>query len=200
MSTRSDTGPFCMIPVWVLDLPISHVALRLYAIHADWADRGGEHWHGRKALSERLGCSLDTVDRAHTELVKHRALRVTNRLSDRGDPSQNRYQVCRVHPGVAAPVRLPSRMDAATGSRMDAALIRNKYEQDPPTPHGGQAEPSDPSGLAPPGEGGHKRRRDEPEPTKNDRPPPFTAGPPVTQEERDQSLARLRALRRRGTG
>ena len=193
--TRSDTGPFCIIPVWVLDLPLSLYAFKLYAIHSDWADRGGEHWHSRKALAERMGCSLATVDKAHQELVKHRALRVAHQRDPHGDPSQNRYQVVRVDPGVAAPQRLPSRQPAATGSRWPAALIRTSSNKNPPTPHEGQAEPSDPSGLAPPGEAGSKRRRDEPEPARNDRPLVFVPGPAVTEEERAASLARVRALR-----
>lgn len=125
MNSRSDTGPFALVPVWVLDLPISHLALRVYAIHADWADRAGAHHHGRRAIAERLGCSLDAVDQAHKSLVAHRALRIERRRDAAGDPTSNRYVVCRVAPGVADPQRLPSRSESATGSRSTAALTRN---------------------------------------------------------------------------
>jgi hypothetical protein len=126
MSHRSDTGPFALVPVWVLDLPISHLAVRVYAVHADWADRAGAHHHGRKAIAERLGCSLDAVDVAHKALVAHRALRIEGRRDAAGDPTSNLYWVCRMPPGVAVQERLPSRTGAATGSQAGAALTRSK--------------------------------------------------------------------------
>lgn len=126
MSHRSDTGPFALVPVWVLDLPISHLAVRVYAVHADWADRSGSHHHGRKAIAERLGCSLDAVDTAHKALVAHRALRIERRKDAAGDPTSSRYWVCRVPPGVAVQERLPSQVGAATGSRAGAALTRSE--------------------------------------------------------------------------
>lgn len=124
MSHRSETGPFALVPVWVLDLPISHLALRVYAVHADWADRAGSHHHGRRTIAERLGCSLDAVDQAHKSLVTHKALRIEHRRDDAGDPTSNRYVVCRIAPGVADQERLPSRATAARGSRSGAALTR----------------------------------------------------------------------------
>lgn len=117
----SDTGPFTLVPIWVLDLPISHLALRLYAVHADYADRTGAHYRGRKALADRLGVSLDGIDRAHRELVHQKALTVEHRRDAKGDPAPSLYIVRRTDPGVAAPQRLPSRTDAATGSRTTAA-------------------------------------------------------------------------------
>lgn len=127
--TRSDTGPFALIPVWVLDLPITHLALRIYACHADWADRNGAHTHGRVAIAKRVGCSVQTVDACHKALVAHGALRVEHRTADVGDPTSNRYSVVRVIPRVAKQGRLPSQADQATGSQAGLSLTRSKdYE------------------------------------------------------------------------
>lgn len=127
MPHKSDTGPFALIPVWVLDLPISHLALRVYAVHADWADRAGAHHHGRKTIANRLGCSLQAVDDAHKALVAHKALKIERRKDEAGDPTSNRYWVCRVSPGVAKQERLPSQAGDATGSQAGDALTRPSY-------------------------------------------------------------------------
>jgi hypothetical protein len=183
----SDTGPFVVIPVWVLELPISHLALRLYAIHADHADRSGAHYHGRKALAEQLGCSVDTLDRANEALVHHGALRIERRRDAQGDPTSNRYIIRRGRPGVAAPMRLPvaeqvrpgSQAGAATGGRTDAALssksIRNLNQS-----AGACATDVDGAPV------------DEPTP-----PPSFTL-PPLSEQQRALNLAKVREIRSRG--
>lgn len=127
MPHRSDTGPFALVPVWVLDLPISHLALRVYAVHADWADRAGAHHHCRQAIAERLGVNVRSVDEAHKALVAHKALRIERRRDPAGDPTSNRYWVNRVPPGVAKQSSLPSEADAATGSEADFSLTRPSY-------------------------------------------------------------------------
>lgn len=134
MPHRSDTGPFALVPVWVLDLPISHLALRVYAVHADWADRHGAHHHGRRTIADRIGCSLDAVDDAHRALVKHKALVVERRRDAAGDPTSNRYVIRRVQPGVAEQERLPSGVGAATGSGVGAALTRNSLNNQEASP------------------------------------------------------------------
>lgn len=123
--TKSDTGPFALVPVWVLDSEISALAIRVYAIHADFADRQGSHYHSRKTIAGRACCSVDAVDRAHGELVKLGALKIERRRHDgRGDPTSNRYHVVRVIPNLAAQLRLGGREDAATGSREITARTR----------------------------------------------------------------------------
>lgn len=123
--TKSDTGPFALVPIWVLDSEVSALAIRVYAIHADFADRHGSHYHSRKSIAARAYCSVDALDRAHGELVKVKALKIERRRQDgRGDLTSNRYHVVRVIPNVAAQMRLPSRVDAATGSRASAAGTR----------------------------------------------------------------------------
>jgi hypothetical protein len=148
---RSDTGPFAIIPVWVLDLPVSHLALRVYAVHADWADRQGMHHHGRKAIADRLGISVKAVDNAHHELVRHQALRIQHQRDAVGDLTTNRYLVCRVHPqGVAKQSSLPSEVQAATGGEAEFPQTRSKdLNKTPVVPtQTGDGKPPTPSASA----------------------------------------------------
>lgn len=66
---------FAIIDEWLLDLPISDRAVRLYAILARFADNETHKaYPSRATLADRLNCSLASVDRAATELVTHGAM------------------------------------------------------------------------------------------------------------------------------
>lgn len=66
---------FAIIDEWLLDLPISDRAIRLYAILARYADNETHKaYPSRATLADRLNCSLASVDRAATELVTHGAM------------------------------------------------------------------------------------------------------------------------------
>lgn len=128
--TKSDTGPFALVPVWVLESEISAQAVRIYAIHSDFADRQGAHFHSRRKIAERARCSVDAVDRAHGELVKIGALEIQARR-DETSPRQtsNRYRIIRVIHTPAAQMRLGGRENAALPRRVDAAPVtRPSYE------------------------------------------------------------------------
>jgi len=100
---RSDTGPFALIPRWMIDAPVSDGAVRLYAILADHADRDGSCWPGRALLADRLRASKQTVDRRLSELEAAGAIVVHRRGGAPGDPwRSNLYEVRRVDPGLAA--------------------------------------------------------------------------------------------------
>lgn len=114
----TDTGPFAIVPEWVLDAEISDRAVRLYAILSRYADSDGWAWPSRKTLAIRLGRSVDALDRAVRELVDAHMLTVVARFDDAGDRTSNGYTLVRMDPAVE---RLGSRTDAATGSRSDAA-------------------------------------------------------------------------------
>jgi hypothetical protein len=104
---------------------LSHVAVRLYAILDRYGNsEGSQRVPGRALLARRVGCSLDTIDRAKAELVAAGYLEVRRRRSAEGDPDTNEYVLRRMPAGVAAPMRPPSRTDAATGSRTHAAKQR----------------------------------------------------------------------------
>lgn len=124
---REDGGRFVVLPAWVLAAPISDGALRLYCVLADYANRDGRSWPTRKALGERMGCSVDTVDRRVTELIDAHLLSKTARRTAAGDPTSNLW-ILRVRPPRKS--AKGGRTDAQTGRGTDAALTRTNYEQE----------------------------------------------------------------------
>lgn len=139
----SDIGPYAIVPKWVADALLGNPgALALFLRLALMADRTtGEAWPSRAFLANALGCSVDTVDRHKRDLETIGALTVTQRTGADGALTSNVYTV-HLSPGVAAPMRPPSRTHAATPSRTGAALISNHFEQDPPiAPQGGRRRP-----------------------------------------------------------
>jgi len=125
----SDTGPFAIIPEWVIDLPISDRGVRLYALLARYADNDGFSWPSRKTLAQRLGKSVDVLDRAVKELQEYGALYVTPRYDEAGDRTSNGYTLVRARPanmqgGSRENTATGSREKAGTGSRENTALTR----------------------------------------------------------------------------
>ena len=132
---RSDIGPFAIVPEWLLDLEISHGAVRLYALLARYTNNDQAAWPSRATLAKRLRTSKDTVDRYIKELTCVQALLVEHRRDTTKDGNlinrSNLYTLLVVPPGVAASVRPPSRNGAATGSRVGAAQNDNHIERQP---------------------------------------------------------------------
>lgn len=134
MSITSDSGPWAAVPEWVLDSGVSDRSLRLYALLGIYADKGtGECKPSRSTLAKRLKCSADSVDRAKRELLGIGALRWRQRtVPGKQELTSNEYVLVRISPSeVAADTRLPSRTDAATGSRTGAAENQNQSEPEP---------------------------------------------------------------------
>jgi helix-turn-helix protein len=94
-AVRSDTGPFTIVPEWLLDAEISDRALRLYAVLGRYADRNGRAHPTRRRLAERLRCSLNSLDRARQELEQAGALEIDRRFSADGDPTSSMYTLRR---------------------------------------------------------------------------------------------------------
>lgn len=135
---------FGRVPTWLLDAAVSDRAIRLFALLTRYADREGRGFPGRRALAERLRCSVDSVDRALRELVGAGAVRIEERWDVDGDGGRltNDYHLLEhrdedpgrtdaAPPGrtdAAPPSRTgaapPSRMDAASPGRTDAAYPR----------------------------------------------------------------------------
>lgn len=131
---------FAVVPTWVLSAPSR--AVHLYALLRRYADASGQAWPSRTTLAERLGCSVDSVDRALRCLVEIGAVTVVKRWGEDGSPLSNLY---RLHSqpvgkpveeagGVAATVRPGSRTTAAGV----AAPVRHERkplnDKNPPTP------------------------------------------------------------------
>jgi hypothetical protein len=73
---------FAIVDEWVLNLPISDRALRLYVLLLRYADN---HTHkafpSRETLSKRMACSTSSVDRATQELIDHGAVSKSQRMN-----------------------------------------------------------------------------------------------------------------------
>ena len=116
---------FAVIPEWVLDLPVSASAIRVYCCLRRYADnKSGECWPSRRTLAMRSRISIATVDRALKELVEHGAILQRKRKNDAGDWTSNLYTVLALPMGVATNLALPHTRIAATGKRKDVALTR----------------------------------------------------------------------------
>jgi hypothetical protein len=127
LAIESDTGPWAAVPAWVLDSGVSPRAVFLYAILSLYADGGasgnGATTRTRKRLAGRLDCSVDTLDRAVTELEAVGAVAKMPTWDADGDQGPNRWRVVRVRPGGGE--------NAATGSRANAAQKRSRPPKDP---------------------------------------------------------------------
>lgn len=128
----SDTGPFALIPEWVIGLPVSHGSFRLYATIARFADYDtGQAFPSRQTLAGRLSVSTDTVDRWLRELEKAGALEITRR-KDGPINQTNLYRIIRLIPaaeGGRNDAATPTRKDAATGGRKDAAQTKTTIDR-----------------------------------------------------------------------
>ncbi len=122
---------FAIIPEWILHHPtLSDRAVRLFAVLDRYANDDGTCWPSRVTLAAKMGCSVDSLDRAKAELVDAGALEVVHRTGADGAPTSNLYILNGEPPGVAAPLRLPSRDAAAGGSRAGAAQRRVTSESE----------------------------------------------------------------------
>lgn len=80
---------FAIIEEWVLDMPVSDRAFRLYALLVRYADKDTHKaWPSRDTLAARLNCHVRSVVRASEELVQAGMLRKTFRKN-----SSNIYTV-----------------------------------------------------------------------------------------------------------
>ena len=86
--------PFQQIPNWVFESEVSATAIKLYLVLRKNGDnkRGTSYWSRRK-LSEQLGTSPNTMDRAKKELIDMGALCQINRKNKDGDWTSNLYHV-----------------------------------------------------------------------------------------------------------
>lgn len=117
--------------MWVLDLPISDRAVRIYATISGMRDFATDEAPVRRRdLADRLGVSVDSIDRAKTELITHGALAVQAQLRSDGGQGENAYIVHRIPPenrGIpAAPVQTPPSAAHAEGPLRTGAAPKNQ--------------------------------------------------------------------------
>ncbi len=111
----TDTGPFTIIPEWVLDASISSTAVRLYGVLGRFSDQTGICWPSRRTLAKRLNVSSPrTVDNALGELRMIGAIEVTPRTDPETGQTSNLYLVRRAQLNAH-----PLAADCEGGSRAD---------------------------------------------------------------------------------
>jgi len=122
---------FAVVPEWVLDLPISAQAVRVYCCLRRYADnKTGECWPSRRTLAMRSRTSITTLDRCLKELVDHGAIRMERRKGNNGDWTSNLYTVLSMPLGVASDLIPPRPVLAVTGgSKSDALTTPNVNER-----------------------------------------------------------------------
>lgn len=137
MAVKSDTGPFAIVPEWVLDLDITPQAVRLYCLLARYADASGRSFPSRATLAKRLKVKdRKVVDRAARELEAAGALTIVRRASTTEDPtdaSTNVWMIHRLHRALP-PEPHPSGSEAPPPSGSDAAQNENHHEREEPPP------------------------------------------------------------------
>ena len=129
-----DIGKFSIVPEWIIFHPeLSPQAVRLFAVIARYVDLPKGSIPSRKVIAERMGISVDTLDRAKQELIDASALKVEYRKV-KGVQQTNRYHLKFVAPEKAASAPPPGRTSAARSpGRTDAALKENEKNEPPPS-------------------------------------------------------------------
>lgn len=128
ISSYAVSGYFVMVPEWVLYLPVSASAIRVYAVIRRHADvRTGQCFPSRRLIAHKAQMSVATVDRSIKELVTQGAMTVRKRKTPSGDWSSNLYFIHALptnNPQVAAKLALPSVNADTTGGHIIAALTK----------------------------------------------------------------------------
>lgn len=114
----SDVGPFAVVPVALLgDTDVSDRAVRVWCAVASYADREtGEAFPFQETLAERLGVSVDTVQRGIRVLVQTGWLSVRPRMVE-GRKCGNVYTVHWLNGNRKTAVPPGSRRSAVSGNR-----------------------------------------------------------------------------------
>ena len=124
---------FAVLPEWVLYLPISANAVRVYCCLRRFADNStGECYPSRKLLAKRARISVVTLDRCIKELVDFEAVKVRKRKNNAGDWSSNLYTVMsypQSYQGVANKLGIPLLKNNMTGSHKTQARTRTITNQ-----------------------------------------------------------------------
>lgn len=124
---------FAVLPEWVLYLPISANAVRVYCVLRRYADNTtGECFPSRKTAAMKARISVQTFDRCIKELVDHGALKVRPRKNAAGDWSSNLYTVMsypQTYQGVAKKLGIPLLTDGETGSTKTRARTKTNLNE-----------------------------------------------------------------------
>lgn len=127
----TDTGPFSIVPEWLIDAPVSDRAVRLYATLARHADKQSRAWPRRKVLADRMRCAPASIDRAVLELRQVGAIEVQHRF-DEGGQRSNSYVIRRV-PASTGEDTPPHHGGGAIGTDEDGPLFTGDEQNESPS-------------------------------------------------------------------
>jgi len=119
MGTESDKISsdlyFSIVPEWIIDLPVSAQAVRLYAVLSRYADKEDNTCYPSiKTIAKRMHTSDSTVKRALRELKEHKAVHVEQRYNPATkEQTSNLYTLIRIPPFM---YELPQVNDDLQGS------------------------------------------------------------------------------------
>jgi len=131
------TSNFVIVPEWVLLLPITATALRVYCVIRKHADsKTGQCFPSRKLIATKARCSVATVDRCTKELATNGALVIRKRKNKAGDWTSNLYTIVaqptdcpQPYEQVATKDALPTLKKRARGGIKRMALTRTITNQ-----------------------------------------------------------------------
>jgi hypothetical protein len=124
-------GGFAQVPAELLAASVSDRAKLLWAVLDIHQRDNGESWPGREHLSEELGCSTDSIERAAAELERVDWVEIEHR---RGRGQTNRYRVLG-RPGKGRTGAVISEEKAAPVRVEKAAPVRHRNRgREPETP------------------------------------------------------------------
>lgn len=128
----TDTGPFAMVPEWVLyHENLSAQAVRLYATLGRHADSAAKSYPSRRRLAQLLRVTTKSVDRYLGELEAAGAVVIEARFDDAGDRTSNEYTVLRVSRGGDTSVATGGDTEVPTGGDTSVPGNETHVERDP---------------------------------------------------------------------
>ena len=98
MKAYSDTGPWTMIPLWVIQ-NVNPTAVVVYAQLSSHVNNEGDScWPSHKSLADALNLSVSTVKRSIDALIELGAVVKKNRFKGDGSPTSNEYWIIHACP------------------------------------------------------------------------------------------------------
>lgn len=124
MSMTTDTGPFALVPTWVVNHPdLGQRSKLLYMVLATFADADGACFPSIATLAERMGAGEDTVRRAIRELEAADALTTSPHHRPNGSQTSNRYMLHRAIPGGVPEMPPPLPLECEGAPPQDATPV-----------------------------------------------------------------------------
>lgn len=121
-------APFSMIPESLLHSGASDRAVRLYGVLQRFAGADGRCFPTRRALAEKCGCSIASIDRATAELKSVGLLTVQSRKRPDGSFGASSYVL--PAQSQSSPVRVPTSTGEGTSTHQRGGVLSPVTQQE----------------------------------------------------------------------